>query len=449
MNYFNKKICILVAFALFSCADNDEYSISTPAIESAAIAPTTFTFGDSVMLTAKLTDADARLATLTISIIVGDRTIDVQNVPIGGNSEDLSIPVFVPLVDNLPDGADVKIALNVKNVLKGAATHEITGLKGNRPYYNRLYLVTDDGEVFPLTPQSASKDRYETTGLTLYRSFNYKIAQKITGNQIDYSGLVWGNKNGKISLIGEQGESAFAYASGVDYVQTFVYDNNTFGVTLSGKNFAQDDLVPARFEEETIDGELFRKLTRTLAKNQELTLFNEFAAEIVVCNPDFFERTTPNKIKFLGETGTYTLYFNTYRKQLLIGVENPAYPDYLLITGGGIGYPTKVPDIDKAHAWWGFGNVRNFILCRKIAVDVYQATIYILNDPSWVGLKPYENTGWGGEKTFDKMTFTGEQIFESPDGGDWKPKTTLDPNVFYRLTINWATNTVNVEKVTL
>ncbi|GHV21977.1 hypothetical protein FACS1894174_06080 [Bacteroidia bacterium] len=442
----------LLSLCLFTqCDKEDDYTVSKPEIKSAAITPTTFSYGDTVRLTAQVSDADARLAALNIDIVVDNRVIAVQSVPLSTNQEEINVPVFIPLVADLPDKTEVKINLRARNLLKGETSHEIGSLTGERAYYNRLYLVTDNGAVYPLAPEGSNKDRYVASGLTLLRSFNYKIAQKITGeNQIDYSGLVWGNKNGKPALVDENGESLFAFAAGVDYIDRFVFDAYSFGTSLAGQNFSANDLIPDLFEEQTIDSELFKKYTRSLEKNQELTLFGELADQNVLYNFDFFERLSPNKVKFLGETGNYTIYYNTYRKHVIIGVENPAYPNYILVTGGGLGYPTKVTGINKEHVWWGFGNVRNFILFRKIADNVFQGTFMIhAKDDSWVGLKPYENTSWGGEKRYDAFTFTGEPAFESADGGDWKATENVDPDACYRVTINWVANTVNVEKIIL
>ena len=446
----------MLSLGLFTaCEKDDAYSISTPVIESAAIHPATFSFGDEVMLTAQLSDKETRLAHLTVSIFAGERNIGEQVIPLSNNEETVNASLFIPLVDHLANGSNVKIVLGVRNVLKGETSHEITGLTGNRAYYNQLYLVTDDGQVVTLNPQSGNKDKYEATGLDLNRSFSYKIAQKLTeANQIDhtvdYTGLVWGNVNGKMALVDELGASLFAFAPGIEYIHSIVFDNAAFDVTLTGANFGPNDLNLNSFDNKTIDNEAFRTSTRSLTKDQEYTLFGALADEMIVYNPDFFERLAANKVRFLGETGEYTLYYNTYRRHVIVGVENPAYPDFLLITGGGIGYPTKVSGIDKEHAWWGFGNVRNFILLRKIAENTYQGTIWMhAKDDGWVGFKPYETTGWGGEKQFRLFTVTGENALESSDGGDWHPSATIDTGAFYRLTIHWANNTVHVEKIIL
>jgi hypothetical protein len=126
-----------------------------------------------------------------------------------------------------------------------------------------------------------------------------------------------------------------------------------------------------------------------------------------------------------------------------------------LLTGAGLGYPTRASVANKAHTSWGFGNVLQYILMRKIDEDVFQATIFI-NNTDAVGFKPYINTGWAGDgpdlNQFQAFTVTGEGVLRGKgegNTGDWGARAHLDVNAFYRLTINWVEKTVHVEKVSL
>ena len=453
MKSFCKFISIIAVVCLFASSCDDEYGPrkeSAPVIGSAAVTPVSFSFGDSVTLTASVSDPATSLTSLAYEIVVDNKTIGSGSIPIGSQEYNVSERIFIPLVSNQSDNAQVTINITASNILKGTSSGSITGLTGKRARYDRLYLVTDDGLVVTLTPQTSNPDKYEAAGLTLPGSFNYWIAEKVRGEQVDDDGLVWGNVNGRISLVDSRGGPAFACTPGSDYTRDLVYDNFTFDLILSGSTFGTNDIVLDVFGEATIGEELYRTLARTMEKGQEYTLFGKLADEQIIYNPDFFERISSDKVRFLGETGAYTLYYNTYRKHMIVGVADPAYPDYLLVTGGGIGYPTKVDGIDKEHVWWGFSNVRNFILFRKIADDVFQGTMFIhAKDDSWVGFKPYETTGWGGEKAFSLFTVTGEDVLEGTSDGNWHPKENLDAGAFYRLTINWANNSVNVEKITL
>ncbi|MDR1408643.1 MAG: hypothetical protein LBJ23_11465 [Tannerella sp.] len=455
MTALNKLIVTTAAAALLLASCDDEYGPrkeSTPVIESAAVTPARFAFGDSVTLTARLSDPATTLASLTCEVTADGRIIASSRLSVGGRQADIALPLFIPLVRNQADNVAVTVRITVDNVLKGAASEEITGLTGMRVRYDRLYLVTEGGDAFALTPQESDGDRYEARGLTLPRAFSYRIAAQVTDDgQVDYSRAVWGSVDGRIAMTGAGGEAAFACVDGADdYVQSVVYDNYAFDLLLSGGAYSPNDIMPDAFADASFDGEAFRTLTRSLVKNAEYTLFGSLADAQLVYNPDFFERPAANKVRFLGETGVYTLYHNTYRRHVIVGVEHPAYPHYLLVTGGGIGYPTLVEGIDREHAWWGFGNVRNFILLRRIADDVFQGTIFIhAKDDSWVGFKPYETTDWGGEKGFALFTVTGDDVLEGTADGNWHPKDGLDAGAFYRLTIHWTANTVHVAKITL
>ncbi|HCC86659.1 MAG TPA: hypothetical protein DEQ06_08790 [Porphyromonadaceae bacterium] len=466
MNLKNQILLMTGLFTLlFISCNDDEYGPrkeSTPVIESAAVTPATFTFGDSIMLTAMITEPATNLSGLAYEIVSDNRTLASDVIPIGGTSHDVAQAIFVPLLSGQADNAEVQVNLIARNVLKGTASHQITGLTGKRPVYNLLYLVTDGGSVTTLTPLPGDKNRFHADGLTYDTSFSYRIAEKLNAdNSIDYSGDVYGNVGGKIGLIGESGESAFAYAASADYTKEFLFDSYTFSVSTTGSTLGPDDLALSRFSSSDIGGELFRVLDTTLEKGKSYSLFGDLANARNLYNPDFFERTAANKVTFLGETGEYAIYYNPVRRNIFVGVDNPAYPDYLLVCGWGLGYPTHVtsaeiaavyPGKGRTHTDWGFGNVLSYVLMRRIDENVFQGTFYTPGDHDhYAGFKPFENTGWGNEKQAGNFTFTGEQIIQGDNNWDI-PNGENDPVVEsanYRFTINLNNNTVHIEKVTL
>lgn len=466
MNLKNKILLMTGVFALlFISCNDDEYGPrkeSTPVIESASVTPAAFTFGDSITLTARITDPETNLSGLAYEIISNNRILASGEIPIGGASHDVAQSIFVPLLSSQADNADVQVNLIARNVLKGTASHQITGLTGKRPVYNQLYLVTDNGAVATLTPQSGEKNRFHADGLTYETSFRYRIAEKLyADNSIDYSGDVYGNVNGKIGMISESGESAFAYAASADYTKEFLFDSYAFSVTTTGSTLGPDDLALSRFSSSDIGGELFRVLDLTLEKGKTYSVFGELSRAENIYNPDFFGRTAADKITFLGETGDYTIYYNPVRRNIFVGLDNPSYPDYLLVCGWGLGYPTNVTSADiaavypgkgRTHTDWGFGNVLNYVLMRRIGDNIFQGTFYTPGDHDhYAGFKPFENTGWGNEKRAGNFTFTGEQIIQGDN--NWEiPNGENDPVVEsanYRFTIDLNNNTVHIEKVTL
>jgi hypothetical protein len=451
----------IIALLFISC--DEEYGPrkeSVPEFKSAAVSPTTFTFGDSVTLTASIIDPATNLSELLYEVADGGRVITSGSIPLDGDTANITASIYIPLLKDQANGVQLKFNLIARNVLKGMTSHIIEGITGNRPQYAQLYLVTDNGTVITLLP--GDNNSFGNEGLTLDPSFNFKIAEKLHADKsIDYSGDVYGNVNGKIGLITENGESVFVFTPNVDYTKEFVFNNLTFSVTAVGDNLGADDISLSSFGSQDIENETFHTLTRTLENNKTYTVFGALGDSQNIYNPDFFERVSESSVKFLGKTGEYTIYFNPVRKNVFVGTENPSYPDYLLACGWGLGYPTNVTSEEigavysghgRTHTSWGFGNVLNYVLLRQISEGVYQGTFYTPGDHDrYAGFKPFENTGWGNEKKAGDFTFTGEQIISGDN--DWTiANGENDPVVEpanYRFTINLNTNTVNIEKIIL
>lgn len=448
---------------LFASCNDDEYGPrkeSVPVIDAATVSPASFTFGDSITMTAKITDPETNLSGLAYEVISEDRVLASGEVPIDGATHDVDHSIFIPLVGNQANNASIVVNLVARNVLKGTTSQQITGLTGNRPVYSQLYLVTDNGEVALLTPQAGDQDQFQAGELTFDPSFRYKIAEKIhDDNSIDYTGHVYGNVGGKIGMINETGESAFLYTASSDYLKEFIFDGYAFQVNSTGSKLGDDDLALGIFTDQDISGESFRVLPKELENGKTYSLFGALAGNGIIYNPDFFERVAANKVTFLGETGEYTIYYNPVRENVFVGVDNPSYPDYLLACGWGLGYPTNVtssqiamvyPGKGRTHTEWGFGNVMSYVLLRQTEAGVYQGTFYTPGDNDhYAGFKPFENTGWGNEKKAGSFTFTGEQIISGDN--DWTiPNGDDDPvieSANYRFTINLNNNTVHIEKV--
>ncbi|MDR1983494.1 MAG: hypothetical protein LBQ28_01520 [Prevotellaceae bacterium] len=450
------KILSLCAFSILffaSCEkdeDNNPITSSIPVIEEASITPTTFTFGDSVTITATVSDAIKTLSSLDVQTIVNGRVIPLQKILLDGNSAVINEKIFVPLVNNIADNTSVTFVLKLTNNKNVSSTKELSGFTGKRPHFSQLHLVVENGEIYTLVPQVSNNDNYEALDVVISKSFAYRVAQKITANnEIDYSGLVWGDIGGKIQLIDETGNSIFGFAENSDYTSSVIFDSYNFKTSLSGDAYETPNFLLEYFTETNISGEEFYTLETTLTKGVEYFVYGELVSNNIVYNLDFFERINPNKIKFLGETGDYTLYYNKTRQHVVLLPDvSPVYPDYLVITGGGLGYPSKIA---KEHTWWGFGNVRDFILTRQISPNVYQATMYIHEkDDGWVGFRTYEDTNWGGFKTYSDYTYTGLPLEGDPTPGEGNilPSAEMGEGIF-RITINYNTFNINVERVTL
>ncbi|MDR0892051.1 MAG: hypothetical protein LBN24_05505 [Mediterranea sp.] len=433
--------CLSTLFA--GCDNDDSYTIAPPTIVSVTPDKTSIQYGDTLRLTATLTDPVANLAQLTIGVRVADRLIATKLVPLSSQQEEgLVIAVPIPFTAGLSNG-DLNLQLTLTNVLKASTSMDVTGVSATRPSFDKFYLVTDDGNV--LTLNASTGDQYTAQGLQLLNNISYKIAQRLTAaNQPDYTGLVLGDVSGHIGQIDEDGSSLFVAAPGKSFITQLTFDAQAFTMTADGIAINGDVLDPSVWESTELAGEDFLTLDISLFNGEKLAPIGELANPTLMYNADFFDRTAADRLTFLGATGDYTLYYNVQRQNVSLLPKTPAaYPDYMLVTGGGIGAPSPVEG-DKSTCWWSFSNVRDYLIARKTGDDLYQLTLWVnAKADSWVSFKVYQSRTQDPPYGYSDFTWTGDNAFEGIDGGNIAP---LSPTAgVYRLTLNMASMTVNVE----
>jgi hypothetical protein len=454
----------------------------TPGLEivSATVNPTIFTYGDEVTFAAHVTDAKEELSALEITAKVNGRTLATRNVVLTGNSAEVSEQIKVPFTDNAPSET-VKFTLKVINA-KGGVTTGTVRATVNRPNDDAVYLVLSDGTVYPLTKSVANPYKYENNELILGESFIYKIAQRIISgtNQIDYTGFVIGSQNGRTQLIDENGSgisTTIALPSGADYIASFAFDVYAFKILSTGGGTFQSPnfVLDSRFEAQTVSSESFRRARGTTLTNGETYwIYGEMASPEVIWNVDFFDRLNNNQVQFLGETSnSYTVYYNPVRKNVLVAPENPANgsrlaaaPAYLLAAGNGMGYPTMLTSAQIGSIYsgkgrtttdWGFDNILQYIICRRLETDIYQLTVYMPGDHDhYLGCGIYDNGSWGNQQNAREYTIIspdGMLRRHNDDAGDvsfyiYGPNDGFSTaqGDYFRLTMNILDKTMEVKK---
>jgi hypothetical protein len=198
-------------------------------------------------------------------------------------------------------------------------------------------------------------------------------------------------------------------------------------------------------------GETFYTSGLYIEKNSSITLTDEIAEGDVVLSPDYFQRISDTEVKFLGESGIYNLYYSPTRKIVIIGVDAPDYPDYLICIGKGFAYPSKVyPAYAPNYPQWGMAsNLLDYLLYRRIADDTYQVTAMMKAGDGNLEFKAYHANGggrltndWGngGEYKYADCTFSGVPIFKpAGDGNNWIASDILDETKIYRVTVTVTT----------
>ncbi|EGJ71520.1 hypothetical protein Bcop_1321 [Bacteroides coprosuis DSM 18011] len=441
----------LSTLLLASCIEEDErkvYPQSTPVIEEASIDPQSFIYGDSITLSAIVNDAKTPLSTLKIKMVVNDVLFAESEVRVPNNQAKIQHKFATQHLPLQTDNSEVDIFLTLINVEGDKTQGTIENVKGISRKYEKLYLVLDNGEVYPLNNTTEKPFVFEANDLDLKNNLRYRIAEKITAdNQIDFSGDVWGSKQNHIQLVDEFGDYITTSNPMLLSTEGISFDTYSFTTTLQGLILeGLENLDISQFKSSAnYDGENFKEGSFYLEKNKEIQLSNEL--QNTVFNPDYFERVSDSSIKYIAESGPTTLSYATDHDYVVVTQDKAEYPNVLFVCGVGIGYASKVKP--EATTGWGFDNIRRFLYFRKIAADTYQGTIFL--DGESVNFKPFENTGWGNEK---KSTgFSMPDILKTDadlgkDDGNWYGAPDATPGV-YKITINLESKVVTADKVNL
>lgn len=217
--------------------------------------------------------------------------------------------------------------------------------------------------------------------------------------------------------------------------------------------------------QQTIKDEKYSVMYYTLEKDKVYTLEGSMADTNLLYNVDFFERVNATSVKFLGESGNYRLYYNYVRRYVLIGIgpnfNQAKYPDYMILCGLGLGYPTKTPASvisfyysgkDLYSTEWNTNTPMSFIIMRKTADRVFQATV-LMAPQSWTSYKPFENTAnwWDNGKPFSSLSFSGSNVVQQTGGSDdnWGATANVVEQHAYRIIMNLNNNTVTVNEFAL
>lgn len=451
MKNINILLCLFLVLILGSCQEEPTRTFfphSTPVIESAEISPSTFTYGDSLTITAKVSDPLTPLSTLQMTMIVNDKVVATQTIRTPGQSAEVSSKFKVAYLSELDDNAKVEVVLNLINVEGDVTVGSVEGLTAKRKYYEKLYLVLDNNDIITLTKQGNKSDKYESPEVNLRNSIRYKIAEKLTAdNQIDFTGDVWALDDGAIQVLGERGTDITTSEPMKKNTTGIIFDTYAFKTTLLGEdleNLASLDLNKL-VASVTYGGETFKEATFYIEKDKEIIVSSDF--QDAVFNMDYFQRVSATKVKYIGETGPLVLDYNANRKYVLVQELYPSYPTALLACGEGLGYPSKVNT--EATSGWGFDQIKQFILFRKIDNNVYQGTVYI--DVTKANFKFFENKDWANEKRSDDYTLpsilSSAASKNKTDGNWYTSEAATSGN--YKITINLDTKVVTAAAVTL
>lgn len=453
-----KKIHIIlfvIVAALTACTEVEykrkHYPDSQPVIEEVSIKPVlgegnTVNTGDSIEVSAVVSDPLIPLSTLEIQIIVQDRLVGNEKIRTKDQHATPAAKFRIPFYANMPDNIHPEIYLRLENVEGNAAELTIPDNRNvtiKRPAFgDKLYFVMEDKTVYTANRQIGSTTDYATSKLNIESTkVRFRIAEKITqDNQIDYSGYVWGYKNGELTTI-EEGEDLYEYSDPlITKINRFRFNIFSFGFDVDADRVDPVSVNGRRLEKETISNTTYMTLTLALTEGAEV-VFSGIGDLGKALNPDFFSNISGNKATFTGLTGSYKLLQNPTTGFVHIQQPEATYPNALWICGEGLGFAAEPYSTSTR---WGWDKPEDYIFCRKISDGVFQTTFYT---QSSFNMKFYHINTWDkGEELSSDYTLSPANLLQKSSDGNWVSGTGVTSGV-YRVTINVNDKTTLLEVV--
>lgn len=481
MNNFSKTILLgLLTLTTAACQEEElreHFAASMPVFNSAVVAEDSIMYGDSISLAVAVSDPLTPLSTLEIKLVVGDEIIATESVRTKGKSATYEQKYSVPFVAHMPQGAKIEVHLSSINI-EGTTTDTIIQTTTvMRPSIPTIYLVTPTSTITMLLTDSANHI-YTAEGLSLGNDITFRLATKVNRfKKIDWANpdnLIFGWINGGINLVDVSIEGSTTTVTGdviglseptlvgfkkitLDLFNFTVKgegDKLTPAINMNISNFSTVQLTSIDHMN-TATKEDWKSLIMYLGKGTEMTI-NGVSDATNCMDPTFFEVTASDKVKFLGETGVYTVYYLPRLDYVFVEQPDAVYPNALWLVGVGSG-PARTPAVKTSS--WNWNSPLEYHFCRKVSEGVYEAVFYALHevDPAagepWrltFGVKFMQQRGWGGELSSQDYAMPNTYLYSPTPNDKGNFNGTSDfanlPGI-YRFTLDVNTKTTSFVKI--
>lgn len=403
-NIIKSLLLIGLSLAVWSCTNEDvivHYPQSTPKIDTATVAETQITYGDTIHVKVAVSDKVQPLSTLLMRVVVNNEVLSTEQIRTKGNAASVEREFPIPFVANRPDNEPVKIYLTLTNVEGYTKDSIISTTIAKRPPISELWLVPDGlAKGVKMTLTDPAKLIYYVSGLTFGTTMKYKIATKVKGplNKADFTGLVFGKVGDGIGLIDTTGVSITSTDASLVGISNFTFDALKFTSKVGGKLLEPVTTLDINADLPAIvmGTDNFKGGNVYFGEGVEVT-FSGVTNLANNISPDYFEVTGANTAKFLGKTGLYKAYYLVSAGYLYIEPQPEViYPDAIWICGQGFGRPQS-PYTTTAS--WNWNSPLDYAPCRLVSPGVYQVTVYCKNAATTeiigsLNFKFFDKRGW-------------------------------------------------------
>lgn len=470
---------ILVS-VLASCQEDalrTHFAASMPRFDSVSVAENAIVYGDSISLSVGVSDPLTPLSTLEIKVVVGDEIIATESVRTKGLHSAYTKKYSIPFVAHMPEGAQVEVHLSSINVEGTHCDTILVNTIASRPPIPTIYLVTPTSTITMLLTDSANHI-YTASGLSLTNDITFRLATKINRfKKIDWANtdnLIFGWINGGINLVDVTIDGSTTTVTGdvIHLAEPTLVGFKT--ITLDLYNFTVkgegDKLMPATSlntanlttvqltsvdHMNTAIKEDWKSMKMYLGKNTEMTISG--VSDVGNCmDPTFFEVTGTNTVKFLGETGIYTVYYLPRLDYVFVEQPDAVYPNALWLVGVGSG-PARTPAIKTSS--WNWNSPLEYHFCRKVSEGIFESVFYALHEVDATAAEPWRLTfgvkfmqqrGWGNEISSQDYAMPNSYLYSPSPNDKGNFNGTADfaglPGI-YRFTLNVNTKTTSFVKI--
>lgn len=382
---------ILMVLSFFSCSKDLYMEKSTPTIDYVK------TIGDIkelsvpgvVSFSIAVKDEVRPLSTLEIEVLINDIVVQSKSIRTKGNSAIVENEALdIPFVKDMEDVEDVVVRFASINVDGDSAVKDVI-LKARRPVLpTTLYYLIEGGSPILLTNSTAEPLLYKSAESIFESKISGKIA---TANTLEEADFIWGkgryeSESAIVSSAGDDIE--FDYTGMI--VKQIIFDAQTFLIDVKGDVATKITLTP---RSDAHDSEM-KSATVNLKKGQFLEIVGLNMESNF--NPDFFNHSASSKIyEFLGEDGDWEIIYSPKYKGLWVTRLQDEAPTNYWVVGHGFTTATAWHD-DYKPIGWDLEDFKQVAYGRKIAENVYQATVFISNEHDWGSFEFqfYSNRTW-------------------------------------------------------
>ena len=390
--FFN-ILAIIASLSAVSCAEKVNKDVtwpvwaSRPILSDMAVVASSgekaIIAGETVVFSANIKDEYNELTGYTLEVKYADNMVFSIAEDLSGNEAAISKEFVMPFAAYLASGEFYpEVSLSVTNTMNGKSTQRVpkeNNVALSRPASpEKLYVIDDRGQSFELL-KGDSEYFYETAeGADLSQlGSSFHIAARLSGNAPDYSDLVWGYEDGKIAVLGKDGQAISAPESDGKGFKKLGFDLYSFKIEKLVNHVITFDKTSLASIDQS--GVTYLAMERIKLIQDCEIVFKGFGDLKSMLQPDRFEILGENSAKFTGHTAQWSIYYDTADNWLIVNYADFHTPDQIWVTGAKACFPLGNNDTENEFKYLDGDGKSRFATLSAVKDDNgdYRILVYL------------------------------------------------------------------------